>query len=251
MALDEQCGKPEVGCEGGQLLLRRDLRAAADRVQEPVLLRGVADQQLHRAARSGRQCLQRVGGQEEAVGDRAVDRRVVVALPRSGVLCVPLADPVRRGHEGLGRGGEQPRPSGGHPGRRRDLGGRAGRVLHRGEGVDGTVQDGAAEEAPRPVGHRQAGHGGGARRLSGQGDPVGRAAERGDVVANPFQGGYLVEETPVVGEGRGAGVGVEHGQVTVGVGHMAEPLEAEAAVEGDDDEPSARQCGAVEVGLGR
>lgn len=129
----------------------------------------------------------------------------------------------------------------GHPGLGGDLGRGAGRLLHRGEGVDGAVQDGAAEQAARPVGDRQAGHGGRARRLPGRGDPAGRAAERGDVVADPFQGGDLVEEAPVAGEGRTA----------TGARHMTEPLEAETAVEGDDDEPFARERGAVEVGLGR
>ncbi|OKJ66071.1 hypothetical protein AMK29_15240 [Streptomyces sp. CB02261] len=75
--------------------------------------------------------------------------------------------------------------------------------------------------------------------MSGERDPVGVAAERGDVLPYPAQGRDLVEQAPVVGVGGGA----------VG-GDVAETLEADAVVEGDDDQTGAGERVAVEVGLG-
>ncbi|GFN08816.1 hypothetical protein Smic_73720 [Streptomyces microflavus] len=101
VAVDELRRQAEVPGERGELLLRGDLGAAAHGVQEPVLLGRVADQQLHLRAPSGSQRLQRVGGQEVPVGDRTVDRRIVMALPGAGVLPVAVDDLVRRGHQRL------------------------------------------------------------------------------------------------------------------------------------------------------
>lgn len=228
-----------VGGERGELLLRGDLRTAAHGVQQPVLLRGVADHQVHLAGRSRRTRRQRVGRQSRHARHRSVDRRIVVAVPRPGVPPVALGDPVRSLDEGLRGGRGQPGVRGGDTGGRGDLRRGAGGGLRGGAGVHGAVGEGAAEQAARRVHRHEAGDRGRSGGLSRHRDPAGIAAERGDVVAHPPERGDLVEQSTVV----------RPGFLTVRGRDVAESLEAEAVVEGDDHDSVTGQERPVEVGL--
>lgn len=90
----------------------------------------------------------------------------------------------------------------------------------------------ALEQVLRP-GHSQQGqYGRAARRLTGDGDPVGVPAEAPDVVPHPFEGQQPVAD----------------GAVVRCVGDPSEAVEAEPVADRDDDHPVAVEGGAVVPG---
>ncbi len=96
-------GEAEVHGEGRQLLVGGDLRAAADGVEQPVLLRCVTDQQVHVPGRAGSQSGEGIGGQDVAVEDRGVERRIIVARTGGGVAPVGVNHLVGGSHQHLWR----------------------------------------------------------------------------------------------------------------------------------------------------
>ncbi|OKJ66072.1 hypothetical protein AMK29_15245 [Streptomyces sp. CB02261] len=157
----EAVGEAEVSCEAGQLFFRGDLGAAADGVEEPVLLRGVADQEVDPPAQSRGHPGEGVGGQDVAVEDGGVEPGVVVPGAGGRIAPVGVDDRVGGEDQGLGARGREALGRGGAAGRRGHLaGGRDGDV----EGVagaGGAVEDGPAEQTASAVHHHEAGDGGG------------------------------------------------------------------------------------------
>lgn len=186
---------------------------------EPVLLGGPPQQQ--RYVRPGGRRRQ-VGRERGRVGDQA-----------EGGPAGQRARPAQHGR----LGGEQTGQGGGGEGGggRLHLQQRGHAPHHRAHPVAGqdlrraALQGRAGEEASRARGGEQRAGADGPGGLAEDGDPAGIAAERPDVVADPLQGGDLVQQAPVGG-------GVGEGPVTE---------DAEAVVEGDEHDPVAGEGRAV------
>ncbi len=106
-----------------------------------------------------------------------------------------------------------------------EIGGEGGRE----EGARRALRDGSAEEPGRPGHREQRRDAPAAGRLAEDGDPVGVAAERADVVAHPLQRCDQVEE-PTVG-----GPALD----------VAEPFQPDPVVEGHEDDTAPGERGAV------
>lgn len=115
VARHQGVGEMEVLSKERELVVGDDLRAAAHGIEQPVLLRRVADQQVHLAGGSGGCRGQRAAGQDATSGDGTVYHGVVVAVPGERVLSVVIDDPIgggdqrvrSGGHQGIGRAGDR------------------------------------------------------------------------------------------------------------------------------------------------
>ena len=175
---------------------------AVDQAEQPVLVAGVADEQVDVPGGAVGQRLPGGGRQDVAVDDRCerhrpVGDRAPAVLPPVDLRGDGLA---ARGQPG-GVNGRQAGHRGPHPQFGGAGGGDVGGQLRREERPRHALRDGPAEEPGRPRHGQQRGDRSAARRLAEDRHPVRVAAEGPDVVPHPLQRGDLVEQAPV---GRGA-----------------------------------------------
>ena len=189
--------------QGGVGLLGGDLpELALDGHEEPVLVAGVADDQLDAGRGSVGQGLPGHGGQHLAVHDGREGRLQVRGLAPSrvgghlvGHLVRGVAQPGGGEAGQFAGGGRQAQVAGDGGG---DVGGeRLGEVQ-----AGHALRDRPVEEAGGAGHGHQRGDAAGSRGLAEDGDPAGIAAEGGDVVLDPAERGDLVEE-PAVGRRSG------------------------------------------------